>query len=209
MVRRWPFMMHDDIRGQVDAWAAEVVKLEDLMIRKRKHAWDEWVKRAFDENSASRVYRFIKGPVQAAALVEYGPELSFAATSPQELIELKASPWKELWLPDGAAFQAFDHVPFEERALPGPLPSPEEFRGLIRSYRWSTAIGSDHWAPRTMGLLTDQLVKDLLDLCGVMVLHGIVPSQFSLLLVVLIPKMEGGERPIGIFPTILRLLDRW
>ena len=95
----------------------------------------------------------------------------------------------------------------EERALPGPLPDPEEFRGLIRSYRWSTAIGADHWAPRSLGMLTDHLIQVLMELCAAMILNGAVPSQFSLLLVVLIPKTEGGERPIGIFPTISRLLD--
>ena len=42
-----------------------------------------------------------------------------------------------------------------------------------------------------------------------MVRYALIPSQISLLLVVLIPKPQGGERPIRIFPTLLRLVDRW
>ena len=36
-----------------------------------------------------------------------------------------------------------------------------------------------------------------------------VPSVSDLLIVALIPKPLGGERPIGLFPTILRVLTRW
>ena len=156
-------MWHSDIRLQVNDWSAEVVRREDAAVRARKWAWEEWVRKAFDDNGASRVYRFIEGPAPAAPLLHFGVGEDLPAATPQELVELKAKPWKELWLPDGAEFFPFAQLPVEERALPGPLPDPEEFRGLIRSYRWSTAIGADHWAPRSLGMLTDHLVQVLMD----------------------------------------------
>ncbi len=42
-----------------------------------------------------------------------------------------------------------------------------------------------------------------------MILIGLLPVQLNILLAVLNPKVDGGERPIGIFPTVLRLIDRW
>ena len=36
-----------------------------------------------------------------------------------------------------------------------------------------------------------------------------MPRQLALLLIVLIPKPDGGERPIGVFPMVLRAIDRW
>ena len=208
-VRCWPGMWHSDIREQIDGWHGEVLRREDAAVRTRKWDWEEWIRRAFEEDGAARVYRFVKGPAAASPLLQFQVGEDLPAATLQELVELKAKPWKELWLPDGAEFLPLLQLPLEERALPGPLPDPEEFRGLIRSYRWSTAIGCDHWAPRSLAMLSDQLIKDLVELCAAMILHGVMPTQLSLLLVVLIPKTEGGERPIGIFPTVLRLLDRW
>ena len=89
------------------------------------------------------------------------------------------------------------------------MPSVEQFRVLVRSYRWNTAVGADHWQPRVLGLLPDYLIQSLLDLAKFMLLSGRMPHQIALLIVVLIPKSEGGQRPIGIFPTVLRLVDRW
>ena len=91
-VRRWPEMWHSDIKLQVDEWAAEVVKREDAVVRARKWAWDEWIRKAFDEDGASRVYRFIKGPAPAAPLLKLGAEGRLPAATLQELVEHKARP---------------------------------------------------------------------------------------------------------------------
>ena len=104
-------MWHCDIKLQIDEWSAEVVRREDATARARKWAWDEWVRRAFDDDGASRVYRFIEGPVPAAPLLKCEPGGTLPAASLQGLIELKAKPWKELWLPDGGEFLPFLEVP--------------------------------------------------------------------------------------------------
>eukprot|EP00975_Prorocentrum_lima_P041009 8613181-Prorocentrum_lima.AAC.1 len=42
-----------------------------------------------------------------------------------------------------------------------------------------------------------------------MVAHGRPPVVVGLLSVALLPKPDGGDRPIGVFPTVLRLVARW
>ena len=79
-------------------------------------------------------------------------------------------------------------MPPQEHELPGPLPGADQFRGLVRSYRWNTAVGADHWQPRTLATLPEHLILTLLNLAKFMLLSGRMPMQIALLIVVLIPK---------------------
>ena len=42
-----------------------------------------------------------------------------------------------------------------------------------------------------------------------MIRMGATPEVVNLLIIVLLPKPAGGDRPIGIFPTVIRALNRW
>jgi hypothetical protein len=88
------------------------------------------------------------------------------------------------------------------------MPTVEQFRHVVCTYSWTTAVGADHWQPRYLGLLQDFLIERLIKLMEVMVLMAVAPSQFALLVVVLIPMGRRGEQPIGMFPTMLKLIDR-
>ncbi len=41
------------------------------------------------------------------------------------------------------------------------------------------------------------------------ILTGRLPTHINLLLIGITPKSDGGERPVGVVPTVLRALDRW
>ena len=77
---------------------------------------------------------------------------------------MNASPWVQLWNPSDIheRFDYWQQLPPEDRALPGPLPTATQFKDLIKTYRWNTAVGADHWQPRTLGLLPDRLIVWLL-----------------------------------------------
>ena len=70
-------------------------------------------------------------------------------------------------------------------------------------------MGVDAIAPRGIAILGDPALLALLAIWTAMMNLGAVPSQVALLVVVLIPKPTGGERPIGLFPTFTRVLTRW
>ena len=63
-------------------------------------------------------------------------------------------------------------------------------------------------APRAVAVLPDsrlQQLADLLNACGA---QGRWPTECELVLIVLLPKPDGGKRPIGLFPCIVRLWMR-
>jgi hypothetical protein len=90
-----------------------------------------------------------------------------------------------------------------------PLPDIDAVRRTAASFAAYTSSGSDHFHPRHLGLLSDGAVLAIIDIWRRMMSSCQVPGGADLLIVALIPKPLGGERPIGIFPSILRVLTRW
>ncbi len=129
--------------------------------------------------------------------------------SVEDSLAERAKPWAELWTPNLDPFCPRDQLARADRRLPVPMPTVEQFRDFVRTYSWTTAVGADDWQPRCLGLFQDVLIERLINLMEVMVLTAVVPSHFALLVVVLIPIEGGGEQPIGISPTILKLIDTW
>ncbi len=153
------------------------------------------------------MFRFITVP-QVSAALSLTPEAEPEALALQEVVQAQAIPWVRLWTPDLPEFQPLRRLPVHVRTLPGPLPSPAQFRDLLNIYRSNTAVGADHWQPRTIMLLPDRLIERLLALWRIFILTFMFPDQINLLQIVLIPETDGGGRPIGVFPTVLRALDR-
>ena len=209
--RLWPCVASAAVREQLDRWRGLIAKDEDGVLRRRRASWDGWVDKAFDEKNSSKVYRFIRGPEVPTAAIVTPQEIAAGCTSFQQVVQRVADPWTPFWEPGGpeSDFRPYECLPLALRALPCERPTADEFRGLAHTYRWNTAVGADHWQPRVLALLPDLLIDNLVALMWCMVLAGCVPRQIALLLIVLIQKAEVGQRPIGIFPTILRMLDRW
>ena len=106
MIRLWPTLQPHEIEAMLNSWAGEALKSAERAVRQRKKNWDDWVQRAFAENSASKVYRFMRGTEAPAAAVIYGKDFTLQQNTPDEVIAAKAQPWKELWCPEGSAFHA-------------------------------------------------------------------------------------------------------
>ena len=120
--------------------------------------------------------------------------------SVEDSIAERSKPWAELWTPNLVPFCPRKQVARADLKLQVPMPTVEQILDLVRAYSWTTAVGADHRQPRCLGLLQDFLIERLTNLMEVMVLTAVVPSQFALLVVVLIPMERGGEQPIGISP---------
>ena len=70
-VRRWPALGGDleGIVASLDDWAAAVQKATHQALCQWKASWGAWVRTAFHENSAAKVYRFIRPEVPASWIV--------------------------------------------------------------------------------------------------------------------------------------------
>ncbi len=98
LVRNWPRASEKAIRLQLDEWGIEVNKAVEEEVKARQRRWDAWVSQAFAEDAEARVYRFIKGP-QVPAAVLLGTSSEPVCRTLQEMAQVKAAPWVQLWNP--------------------------------------------------------------------------------------------------------------
>jgi hypothetical protein len=69
-----------------------------------------------------------------------------------------------------------------------------------------TGLGEDNMAPRALGRLSQEAIQALAHLFLAFEKFGDWPTLLNL--IVLLPKGEGGFRPIGLFPTEIRIWFR-
>ena len=71
-----------------------------------------------------------------------------------------------------------------------------------------TGLGADTMAPRAFTRLSDEAIAALAELFAAFEKYGDWPEILDLVLIVLLPKGEGGYRPMGLFPTPIRIWFR-
>ncbi len=121
----------------------------------------------------------------------------------QDVVEDQARVWAEFWaagenLPEPAWPQNVDDL-----ALP--RPTVGQLRSVLKSFASGTALGWEALHPRTLLGLSDQRLEELIDLLVSAERNGAWPEGTGTVLIVLLPKPDGGWRPIGLFPTIIRV----
>ena len=85
---------------------------------------------------------------------------------------------------------------------------PHALRSAALSFSASTGVGADNVAPRAVARLSHELLKALCAVLMATELLGAWPKRLWLVLIVLLPKPDGGRRPIGLFPSLLRIWSR-
>ena len=104
----------------------------------------------------------------------------------------------------------------EENHTNAPKFSLRSLRGILRSSPAKSGLGLDMWVLRLLGTLPDEALNILLDIIH-LAFRGKIPMQLFLTLIGLIPKSDGGERPVAmtamLCPVCMRLskgsCDRW
>ena len=119
-------------------------------------------------------------------------------------VDREAEGWASLW--KEKTDYTFQPDPSEEAFLAAILPSM-----LLRaaaSFPVGTGLGADNFSPRAIARLSTTVVAALCKLLYACELLGDWPTVLRLVLIVLLPKSDGGRRPIGLFPTVIRLWMR-
>ena len=124
--------------------------------------------------------------------------------SDQADIEREANAWGDLWH-EGQSYTA--HVDPHGTDLLEPL-MPWALRASAMSFPISTGVGAENIAPRAVSRLSDAVMRGLCALLTAAELLGAWPTIAALVLIVLLPKPDGGRRPIGLFPAIIRIWAR-
>jgi len=119
-------------------------------------------------------------------------------------VEAEADTWARLWLEDHGYPCCID-----PSGTPPLVPlMPWALRRAALTFPAGTGLGSDNIAPRALCRLSDAAVGALCKLLAAMELLGNWAAAWRIVLIVLLPKPDGGRRPIGLFPMILRLWMR-
>jgi len=199
------FPSHDhafllDTLAWVDSVAA---KYELACATNRIKGWQEWCAESCTSPGAAPVHKFIKGHIPWSSFdIRDGQE-----GTPQENADNRASNWHSNWKVDGK-LNSIEWPPIADNLFQGIFEDVAQIRKVTSTYKANTSVGTDFMHPRHFGFLSDHNIGAFIWVAKVMVTFGYTLDSICVLLISLIPKREGGERPIGIFPSFVRIISR-
>ena len=95
-----------------------------------------------------------------------------------------------------------------ELIVPDRLLTAEDIRNAALTFPQATGVGADNTSPRAIAALPTAMRSRLADLLNQCERDGVWPSRWQLVVIALIPKSDGGRRPIGLFPATIRVWMR-
>ncbi len=116
-------------------------------------------------------------------------------------VEAEADSWANVWQ------EGREYLWQHDQDRPARL-TPPELRATARTFLRDAGVGGDYVAPKAVERLSDEVLARLCDLLYAFEERGQWPARFQLVLAVLLPKADGGRRPIGLFSTIVRVWMR-
>ena len=141
---------------------------------------------------------------QARALVlPSGPVV--APLGSQQLVDLEAVEWSQQWAVD-------DPPPPPawppDLGPPPPTPTLFQLRQALLTFAAGVGLGWDGMHPRALLRMPDSVLLALIRVFLWAEELGRWPSGVAVVIVALLPKPDGGHRPIGLFPTLVRIWAR-
>ena len=123
----------------------------------------------------------------------------------QQTVAFEADKWAREWQVGQSP-----PLPIWPAALGEPMPTPclHAARQACKSFAAGTGLGWDRLHPRVLLRCSEQALLALLRLFILAELLGTWPQQIGVVIVALLPKPDGGRRPIGLFPSLVRLWMR-
>ena len=126
--------------------------------------------------------------------------------------ELEAENWATWWKVGEAYDDPFENAEYKGQASDdfSKLASltASDIRRAARSFPIGTGVGVDNISPRAIDRLTEEALDSLVYILHACEKNGEWGRCNNLVLTVLLPKADGGVRPIGLLPTVTRIWMR-
>ena len=175
---------------------------------KAARKWWQWV----DEQlrvGAGALHAYTKRDEKCAQALTpvsgpHGPTLAI-----QAMLDSDREAWKQIW----SRFEGETSAPWRSATLPtwaGELPTLDgsSIAKAAKKFKRKTSLGCDAFHPRWLCWLTGDVLQTLAKLLMTIEKWGIWPGMVKTILVMQIPKSDGGRRPIGLLPTLVRVWEK-
>ncbi len=186
--------------------AAEAAEPAEALYRNEKAAAvRRWAEEA-SQAGAAMAHRWTKVP-EGWRPETVGAEVDGATTitaDPGAVVEAERDKWHKLWCPPGVAREKLTWA----AATQLERPSVEMFRRAARRIPRTTGIGVEGILPADFDALDDAGIDACVDVMMACEAIGFVPEPIALVLVRMIPKRDGGRRPIGLLPSLYRIWSK-
>jgi hypothetical protein len=123
----------------------------------------------------------------------------------QQAVDAEAEIWAKLWKCTDR--YDLDDIKPSMKSYPGAI-TADMVKEACRSFPSQTGLGPDAIQPRAVLRLSDNGIEALASILTAIELTGEWPLFTQLVMTVLLPKADGGLRPIGLFPTVYRIWMR-
>jgi hypothetical protein len=172
--------------------------LDQKQRRKAAKEWAHTLQKAAD-NREGLAYRILKKepPLAAPTVTHNGKTTVF----PKHVLQDYANQWAKWW-------KEADHSPPCELPFDPEVPviTADQIRSATTHFR-ATTSAPDGLPPRSIALLYDQCTQALAEIFRIFEQHGWSTSE-RIVLTVLIPKKDGGLRPIALFRSLYRVYSK-
>ncbi len=123
----------------------------------------------------------------------------------QEVVDVEALDWAEHWKAgqEQPPCPWPAHIPVPEHPL-----TPQELLAAADTFPDGTGLNWERFHPKAIRRLSLDLLARLADLFAAIERHGRWPAAVAWAIIVLLAKPDGGFRPIGLLPWIVRLWTR-
>ena len=149
-------------------------------------------------------YSDIEG-VTEAEVASSDPSSPVVPLNLQQATDAEAEAWGKVWQ-QGVAGKG----PKWPKCLGEALPSitVDKFRQTCFTFPCGVGLGWDKLHPRALARCSDRVLEALIAVLMLAELQGEWFDAIGVVMVVLIAKADGGRRPIGLFPSIVRIWMR-
>jgi hypothetical protein len=144
----------------------------------------------------------------ATCLQPNAPDATLTPMADQVVVERQANEWAVIWREGKEADQP--NWPDDEGMKAHQLETllPWAIDAAAKTFPVATGLGADNISPRALCRLSGEALLALAVLFRMFENCGHWGEVIDLVLIVLLPKADGGFRPIGLFPTIVRVWMR-